>query len=438
MIGKYNLFVGVLFTALWVAICFGGIVQEVFPPLEAIRSAVYLLVDITFLGLGLFTLKNRKDIIALGSLLAIILISGYLNHQDYTTLINGFRSYIILAFGVPILRFLLNSKYSARFIASFDKQLFILLCLHGAVVMFQFLRYGPGDYGGGLFGVGGSGHVSTFIYITSFYLLAKRWDFSKHFIASFQANKLYFLLLLPTFFNETKISFIYLLVYFALLFPIDRKYVVRIFLMLPFMFLALGLGVFAYVQTTGSDELFDSEAMDIYLSGGEDASRLIELSVYVQDEGLDNDELWVLDLPRFTKLMVAPEALKTAGGGMLFGAGVGQFKGGSVVKLTTFAREYRWLLHGSVVSSFWFLIELGVAGLAWLIIYLACMLRYPDFRPMAKNIKIYLAVIWFLILIYDQQMTVVPCMFVMFYICMVGSKYKPTEPQPEQLPETQG
>lgn len=438
MIGKYNLFASVLFTALWTAICFGGIVQEVLPPLDALRSPVFLLIDLVFLGLGLFTLRNRWDIIMLLSFIAIVSVSAYLNHQNYVTVFNGLRSYFALIFGVPILRYLLNSKYSSRFIESFDKQLFILLCLHGVMVMFQFLRYGPGDYGGGLFGVGGSGQVSTYIYIASFYLLSKKWDFSKNFIVNLKANKIYFILLLPTFFNETKISFIYILVYFALLFPIDKKYISRFIVMSPFLLAAMLIGVFAYVQTTGNDKMFNSEAIDIYLSGGEDASSLIELSVYVQDEGLDTDELWALDLPRFTKLAVAPEALSTAKGGILFGAGVGQFKGGRVVKLTNFSREYNWLLHGSVVSSFWFLIELGVAGLVWLVVFLISMLRYPDYRPMAKNIKIYLAVIWFLILIYDQQMTILPCMFIMFYICMEGSKYKPLEPTAEQLAEHRG
>ncbi|MCM1521222.1 MAG: hypothetical protein NC039_01055 [Muribaculaceae bacterium] len=366
-------------------------------------------------------MKSLRDILIAVFLLVIAFISSFLNEEGLVLTLNGLRPYIALVMCVPIIRHILDSKNHERFVKSFDKQLYILLFVQGVCVMFQFLKYGAGDYCGGLYADGGSGQVSTFLYVASFYFLCKKWDFKLGWLNNMANTKLYFIVLIPTFFNETKISFIYLLVFFLLLYPIDRKYIMRLLYITPFVLIIVGAGLILYVKTTGNYKLLNLEAIEIYLSGGDDRERLIELSIFVQDEGLDTDEVWAVDLPRFAKLVLVPYALESSGGGLMFGAGVGQFKGGNVVGLTKFQKDFKWMMNGTVIGLFWILLELGIFGTVWLLVNLVTMLYYPDNRKMAKNIKMYLAVIFTLILLYDSQMTVISSMFIMFYILMEGS-----------------
>ncbi|MCM1162706.1 MAG: hypothetical protein NC339_00390 [Muribaculaceae bacterium] len=420
MIEKYQLYVTILLVTLWASICVGFVEQDVLPFLTGFKQVVFFVEDFIFIILGLIALSSRRDILILLSLLVIVAISSYLNRLPLSMTINGLRSYIALVMCIPIIRYLLTSKNAGRFIKTFDKQLMILLYLQGACVMLQFFKYGPSDYDGGLFGDGGTGPVSTFIYITSFYFLSKRWDFSLSFWQNVKANKIFFILLLPTFFNETKISFVFIAIYIVLLFPIDKKYILRVLCISPFMILILVVAGWTYINITKSDQFLQAEVITSYLTGGEDVEELMDLAIRVQDAGLETDMVWAVDLPRFMKLSLVKSALKPTKGGMMFGAGVGQFKGGSVMGKTEFSKKNKWMMSGTLPSLFWVLIDLGIVGTIWLLVNLVSILLVPDRRMMGKNIKIYIALIWLAIMFYDQQITVIASMFVMFYILMEG------------------
>lgn len=421
MVEKYKLYSGLLFGSIWVILCQGFIATEI-PAFEVMIPILNLLTDAVFILLGVWATRSKRDIFITVSFFAIVLISKYLNHQSLFVMVNGCRTYIGLLMCAPIIRYLLHSKYAEDFTRRMDSLCWTFLYLQAFCITWQFIRYGANDYGGGSFGWGGSGQVSTLIYIISFYLLSKRWDFSKKWMTNFRENKANFILLYPTFLNETKISFIFIMIYFLLLYPIDRKYVLKVLAVFPLVFVLLAGVFYVYLSATeqDSDSVLNKEFLDIYLFGGEDPQELIELAKVYQEEQIQDDYLWAVDLPRFTKIFAAPDILKKFGGGNMFGVGVGQFKGGTYVSESLFAVKYGWLMTGTKPTLFVLLLDLGIAGIIWAIINLITILFTPNKAVFAKQIRLYLFAIWSLIMVYDQQLTVLISVWFMFYIAMSG------------------
>lgn len=438
MVHKYKLFSGLLFGSIWIQLCMGFVFTEI-PALDKLNPILLLLTDAIFVMLGLWCTRSWRDILFTVSFFVIVLISKYCNHQPLFEMFNGVRDYIGLLMCAPIIRYILRSKYAEDFTERMDSLCWKFLYLQAICITWQFLRYGANDNGGGSFGWGGSGQVSTLIYLISFYLLSKRWDFSRSWFVNLKENKANFILLYPTFLNETKISFIYLLIYLLLLFPFDRKYVLRMCAAVPLL-LVLFTGIFfIYLNATDADEdtVLSKEFFDDYLFGGEDPQQLIELALLVQEEEVDTDNLWVVDIPRFTKLFAVPDMLSTTGGGMLWGAGVGQFKGGTLVEQSKFARKYWYLMGGTMPTLFRILIDLGVIGTIWTIVNLLTILFTPNTSPFAAQIRLYLFAVWGLIMFYDQELTIVISVWFMFYIAMSGlqpaglQRVKWKEPKPK-------
>lgn len=420
MIDRYKFLSGLFFGAMWALLTFGFISEELLPPLIPFRSVVLLLTDIIFLFLGIYLLRDRRDIFVLVSFLIIGAISCHLNHLGLIFSFNGTRDFFGLLFAVPICRWFLTSKYREQFIRSFDKQLLIFLFLQAFCMTWQFIRYGANDHGGGSMGYGYSGIVSTLIYIISFYLLSKRWRYGNY-LDEVVRNKMYFILLYPTFLNETKISFIFLLAYFLLLFPFEWRTVFKLIMAVPIMIVGmLGLGI-AYLSITGQnmESVFSQEAMDDYMIG-EDPEELLELAQFIQDGTYDVEDIGNIDVPRFTKIIFIPEALSDCVGGIMFGAGLGQFKGGTVMELTPFAAEWQWLLTGSLPFLFSVVIQLGILGLIWFCINIATILLPRSPLPAGINIKCFIWVIIILVMMYNDSLRFFPFTFILVYIALYG------------------
>lgn len=431
MLEKYKVFTGLFFGALWVLLTYGFISEELIPPLLPLKSFVFLLCDIVFLGLGVCMLRSRRDIIVALSFLIIGVISSKLNNVGMIVGINGARDFFGLIFAVPICRYLLASKNRERFIATFDRQLWIFLFVQAFCVTWQFVRYGANDHGGGSMGYGFSGIVSTLIYIISFYLLSKRWKFGNYW-RNLRNNFYYILLLFPSFLNETKISFIFLLSYFLLLLPFEWKTVVKIFVSIPLILTGIiGAGML-YLSVTGQDleAVFSQEAMDDYFIG-EDPEELMDLALALQDEIYDEEDIGQVDIPRFTKLLLVPEALDDSAGEELLGAGLGQFKGGNVIALSSYADRWQWLLSGSIPFLFSVLIQLGFCGVVWLFYNLITLMWPSDPRLMGKNIKFFVWIILALLMLYNDSLRFFPLCVILFYIVIVGYAGIPVLPKSE-------
>ena len=420
MLEKYKVFTGLFFGAFWVLLTFGFISEELMPPLIPLRSVVMLLCDAVFLILGLYSLRDRRDQIVFGSFVVLGCVSSYLNNLGVVFIVNGARDFFGMLFAIPICRFLLKSRFSDRFIESFDKQLWIFLILQTFCVTWQFFRYGPGDHGGGSMGNGFSGIVTTLIYIISFYLLSKKWNYGNYWMELWK-NKVYVFLLFPTFLNETKIGFLFLLAYFLLLLRVEWKTVFKVLISIPLIIVAMIVAGYAYLTVTGQtfESVFSQSAMDDYMVG-EDPEELVELGMAIQDGIYEREDIGQVDIPRFSKLIFIPEALKDAAGGSLFGAGLGQFKGGTTLSLTPYADTWAWLLGGSVPYIFFIVIQLGVLGAAWLFYNLFTVMLPQSPMPLGRNIKIFVWLILALMMFYNDSLRFFPFCAIIFYIILFG------------------
>lgn len=431
IVERYKFYTVLYFGAMWTMLCYGFVSDEIVPPLAKVRSFVALLCDAVFLILGLMTIRSRRDIFMLVSLLVISVISMYLNKQGLAEWLNGFRDYIGLLFIVPFIRYMMSrDDYARRFTRSMDKQLLIFLYLQTLCVTWQFLRYGAGDWGGGSMGYGHSGIVSTLIYAISFYFMTKGWDYGRSYIQNLYSNRIYVILLFPTFLNETKISFIYILAYFILLMKVDRRFILRLVMSVPLALIGFFLLGYVYINATGQDaDQFSDESFFIEYLIGEDIEELTTLAILVEEEEIETDNLWAVDLPRIGRYMVLPEAVSTSGGGLGFGAGIGQFKGNDHFVKSNFSRKYAWLLRGSVTVAFGMVVELGLVGLIWIVLNLASIIMTPNKCQLSRNLKLYMALIFAICMVYQDPFRLVYFCTIVFYICLEGlqPQYKALE-----------
>lgn len=368
MVEKYKLYYRCFIVIFWVAMTFGFVADEFLPFLERMRTPVFLLIDVVLLGLGVATMRRGRDIAVAASFVVIAVVSTlFINHESVKSLVNGSRDFFGLIFLVPMLNFFFINRHSAEFKRKIDKQLRIWLYVQAVCVTWQFLRYGAGDHGGGSIGNGCSGMVSMLIYATSFYLTIPNWDFYK-LGRSFAKNKENFILLFPTFLNETKVSFILLLIYFVMLFKLDRRMMMKIAISVPVGIGALiGVGALYFSATNQrAEQVLSSQFFKEYLYG-EDVAQIVDLAIAVQDGDIEIDprDWWVVDMPRFAKLALIFPVLETTPGGVLWGAGLGQYKGQQTGGVTGFYEEYAWLLQGSKPWLLFVVVELGLIGCIW-------------------------------------------------------------------------
>lgn len=410
LINRYKLYLRLFMVAFWVTACWGFVADELLHPLHRLDTLKFLFVDGVLLLLGLATLRNRFDIAAVVSFLALSLFSTFvINHESFMIYFNGFRDFIALLFAVPILRYFLTSTHAEEFKRYFDKTLFFWLCLQAPCITWQFLKYGAGDWGGGTLGEGGSGITSMLIYVVSFYLISSRWDSSRY-MQSLRENKWYVILLYPTFLNETKVSFVLLLAFFMLLLKFDRALILKMFYIVPLVII-LGCGAFfAYIAATGqdADEMLSSDTYNEYLSGN-DVDELVELAQLMQDgafdEAMEADVFWAMDLPRFAKIGLAIPIVGARPENLFFGMGVGHFKGWSTGRSSKFADEYQWLLNGTRPEFFVLFLQLGIFGVVWLVWFLLrqTFSQVTEY-PLGRQIRWLLALCWLLIMFYNDAL----------------------------------
>ncbi len=425
MIEKYKIYTCLLSAFLWLSLCWGFVQDELVPGLEHVRSFVFLFADFVFLVLGLYALRSRRDVYIVISFLLILLFSAVLNRQGIVTIFNGSRDFIGLLLAAPVIRMLLLSKYSERFERSFDRQLLVFLSLQTVCVTWQFFKYGPGDYVGGSMGEGASGTISVLIYFISFYLMIRRWDCELSYFMNIRKNFLLVFLLYPTFLNETKISLVLFVFYFILLVKIDRDIVLKAMKMFPIIIVLsiASVTVYSYVVDTDAGDVFTEDNMYNYFIG-EDIDYLIDVAMKVQDQEIETDNVWAVDIPRISKLVLAPVILDDTGGKIWLGAGVGQFKGASVIGQTSFARKNNWFLQGSRPLLFFIIVQLGVIGLIWLLINLITIVQTGDRFTFAWNIRLYLYLLIAMSMLYNDSFRLYPYCFILFYIAMTGLAYR--------------
>ncbi len=422
MIERYKFYYRVFIIFFWIEACFVFVSEELLPFIQPLKSPLYFVLDVIIVLLGLYTIDRKRDKAILISFFAISIISTFLvNKEGMVTLINGSRQFIGILFWVPIFRFLLSSSRGEEFRKKIDKHLFIFLCLQAVCITEQFIRYGANDHGGGSLGNGSSGVISTLICLLSFYFVSKKWD-SENYLLSLKENWKYIFLLYPIFLNETKASFLYLAVYFILLYKFELKTIGKIFIAAPVILLAV-FGLYgAYKAATGAgDYVATEDYMTDYLVST-DVDHLVTVAQAVQDGDIEPNSLWEIDIPRFAKLGLMPTIVADSPGGVLWGAGLGQFKGGTTLKLTKFAEKYQWFIQGSVPMLMFIFVQLGLIGIVW---YFFTMLNILSFkareRKFAMQYKFFLLAIFCLALFYNDMFQLAIFTSVYCYIGVISS-----------------
>lgn len=403
---KYVLYRRTLFTIFWVWATFGFLQEELLPFLASIRSVLFLGLDALLLILTFTLVRDRiAKFFAIGFLILAVLSTIFVQKLSLINFINGCRDFLPLL-SLPMFKTLID-KYGDDFVERFDRQLYYFLILQAPCIVWQFLNYGANDAGGGSLGWGYSGIISTSIYIISFYLIQKRWTYTNYF-AELMRNKQYILLLFPSFLNETKVSFVFLLCYFLLLVKIDAKVVIKMTFVAPLVLVVMMVVYNIYLSATGNKD--DITSLDYYTDtylAVDDPEQLMIIGEMLQGGEFEDDD-WVVDLPRFTKIMFYPALMESSDNSQLIGAGVSHFKGGTSLAQTNFAEDYQWALTGTVPYSYFVLVQLGYIGIIGFIAYIL----FYGFKIGQKvsnrmlNIQVMLFVVISIVLCYNDAFRV--------------------------------
>ena len=420
MIEKGPFIYRVFLIIFWVGTCFGFVAEELFPPLNGLKSYLFLLFDFTIVFLCFLTLREKWQkwsisIFVILSYLSTVLLSKY----SLITYVNGCRDFFGIVFAIPVITYLYRTNSYYGWVNKFDSHLRLFLIVQCFCSIWQFLKYGACDDVGGSFGSGYSGILSMVVYIISFYLMMKKFD-SDNFFDSLKANWIYIIFLLPSFLNETKASFIYLLFYFLLLAKINLRTVVKLLALSPVFFGAF-VGLFymySVITKQNFEELTGLDFYEEYLVG-QDADKLIEESQMYYDGVFDNADIneWATDLPRFTKILLLSSVLEDSKGGLIFGEGVGQMKGHSVLKMTRFASQNEWYLTGTRTWVMTCVIQIGLIGFLWFLWVLLKSFNFFNKRTSnSLNVKLYLCVFVLFMQIYNDAFSNLYFCIIYFYI----------------------
>lgn len=377
-------------------------------------SYIYLILDVILLFTAFlsFNLKNSKRLIFLILLFLLVFVfSFYVNRNelDFLFFMNGIRDFLpYLLF--PVIFFnLFQSSAHISFAKSMEIFLYIFLVLQIPASFIQFLAAGAGDEVGGTLGRGGSGMLTFTVYLSTYYLMIRDFD-QKNFMKSLLRRSYLLIFWIPTFINETKISFLMIVLFFVLLAPLKLSSIFRVTLIAALIIPVILLFNNFYRQVAGKDffsEIFKKEYLEEYLFGNSN----VDLSGN-------------MDVPRLMKIQLALKLQK--GDKFFFGNGLGQFKGGSVLSLTSFSTRFNWLLAGSVPMSFFVFVQTGLFGfLVFIMVWYNLFKKAWDNRSFvfARNMSLFCTISFIVILFYNDSLrSLFFCGLIMYFMIFAGSK----------------
>lgn len=445
-ISRTRLVMNIFFALFWFMSTYCFVIQ-VLHLKNSVQSILQLAGEVILVVLAAFTLRRRIDWTVIISFLILAAYTNVLNDESWLIFINGLRTYLPMLLLPPIIRFMLSTRErAAAFIHRMDKSLFVFLLIQLPCMIVQ-LRTAPDgnpDYVGGSLGDFASGLVSVMIYVASFYLMRRRWDQNSSSFENLKRNWFLLALLLPTFFNETKISFVYLALYFLLLVPLGRKFIKNILPLFPLAAVMIIGGMQLYMKYSGeTSRVFSKEYINEYILGADrDIMDVDEVMDLMTDDILEDADYWIssnstslVDYPRGIKFMMIPIVFNEhRTGGWLFGYGIGQYKGGSLVGQSEFAKKHNYLITGTMISGMVIMVELGLFGMVWLIFYLLVLLgAFRKWRLVNWNLRLFILVMIIISLLYGPNMFYIVMMSVVTYVAMMSVRWRLTEmlPRPD-------
>lgn len=393
---------------------------------ESVRLMINNLSQVLMIGLGILTLRKPVDFVIIAVLVAVSYYSTCVVNPESTFVwLNGLRRYWQFMFVIPIIRYLWRDpSRRARFVRLFDRTLYLFLLLQAPCLMLQAVVWGMGDKGGGSLGWFNSGTISNIIYLISFYLMVRRWNPHRGYFGNLGDNWILLALLFPSFLNETKVSFIYLVMYFLFLLPFDRYFLRRLFVVVPMTAIIFGGAFWWYVSKVDvKGDVFKEDFFEDYVFG----ANMIDFVFDLLESDVDTDEVWESDYARGIKYALIPTLLERGeNNNEIWGYGVGQFKGGNFTEKTEFAKHYEWILRGTQTEVFDSCVELGYTGLTLLVVYFIVIFRI--FRRVGRRNRNRRFTLWMSLnilisVLYTVGFDSIPFCFISLYMIFISSRW---------------
>ncbi len=395
---------------------------------ETIDGRIMLFFEVAYIALGLSLLRKRADIWLTVSFMAIAFVSTVIvNGRPTIDWFNGLRFYVPMFAMLPIIRYAMATRERREFfIELFDRSLYIFLWVQVPCMLYQFVVWGGWDYGGGSLGFYQSGVISELIYTISFYLMLRRWDADKGYISNLFTNWVLVFLLFPSFLNETKSSFIFLVLYFFFLAPLNRKFWKTMLVMLPFMGGAIWLFNYFYMDVYGGSEYGDvlsKEYFDFYVIGDPVTYDLMEIA-YDKSEAEDD-----VDFQRGLKWVAIPWVMDDQGEqSWIWGNGIGLVKGRSDDNPTAINRDYRWLLQGTMMTMEMFILECGIWGVLWFVAAMIVLFRREDRRSsISRGMRWFMLGMLVSVIFYNTSMNIILFCLIFYYLVYLSTHWEYAE-----------
>lgn len=371
------------------------------PVVANLSTFILIFCDGILILLGIYSIRKFSFYITMLLIFTGISMITFLFNEDQVSLIthlNGLREFLVIFLSLNFCDYIL-SKEGYRINKIFIKYLFVFLIFQLITSVIEFIKYGACDEVGGGFAFGGSGVLTLMVFISSFYLIINRATINKFADIDFYKSAKYFILVIPAFINETKITLILLPVFFVLLLRFNKTQ----FLNSVMIMLLAGISLFIYSSVFG----------DIAAGGGvvgvenpfKDFLNKDYIRSYFYNQNLDS-----YNVSRFTKIQVGLDILSDDKSSLFFGNGLGLFKGTNLLGTSYFTQRYFWLLSGSKNYLFILLIQLGIVG-SLLILY---SILYPLIKTyystgvskvlLVKRFNIYLLFSLIMMFIYNSSL----------------------------------
>jgi hypothetical protein len=245
------------------------------------------------------------------------------------THLNGLRQPLFLLSTLIVLYDISQSSRWDAFQRLFNAFLVIFALLQIPLSLIQFIKYGAGDFVGGSFGyLGGSGFLTQLAFLITFYFIARSSWLKDPDSVRLRSVLVYSLFLLPCTVNETKISFIYLAVFFVLLTTSRRKIWKSVPILAFGVALILILNYYYGKTVEDAQNMLDQRFLERYL-------------LYDPREDVD--------VPRFQKLVLMFRLMHGDVAQMLLGLGYGVFAGENILGTSSFGRSL-WYFQGTRIQ----------------------------------------------------------------------------------------
>ncbi len=399
--------INVLFFCLYLG-SVGKYFLNLFFDFKLIDTLTIIIIDVLIILLTLSFIKWKSRFMKYIFFFIIFSSIAFIISVDKSLLahINGIRETLVFICYFVIMDVLYQTNQIEKINGKFINFSYIFLTIQIPITIQQFIKFGAGDAVGGTFGYGGSGVLTFSIFLIIYYLIENKIRTSKE---RLKKSIPFLIFLIPIALNETKISFILLLLYF-LSFINFKKIGSSIFIT------ALGILcmiAFSFIYSTQENVSYKNPLEGIY-SGDFLNSYLL------------GDEIVDEDVPRFTKLIVGTQKLANDGD-LLLGKDYGAFTGSQSRMSSEFSKKYEWLLAGSRPYSFFLIISGGVI----LLVLIIWLVFSEIFRKQPKGIKnysspllLFLSAVFLISLFYNDGLRSTVFSFLFVFILFFAKHFK--------------